>query len=235
MFPRAKSPRRPGFTLVELLIALTLLGLVMVLVYGAFGQISTRAAQLGEELTEQQELRLLMRMISDDLAAAQWLDRYYEKGVGFRTGIVADTEFLDGKDATRIRFHCARPVRFHRRLEAGRDPGLHEVEYRVRRAEEGEALQLIRREDFYLDDDLDNGGITAVLAENIDEFLVEFLPRTTDANVSEERWEKRWDANERTGSDRLPQAIRLTLGRKTAGGKKIREVIEFNLVESLKL
>jgi len=55
--PAGRFPSR-GFTLVELLVALLLLALVLSLVYGAFGQISSAALQQRDELTEQQDLRL---------------------------------------------------------------------------------------------------------------------------------------------------------------------------------
>lgn len=229
MFPPTDNMWRQGFTLIDLMVSMILLTVVMTMVYGAFGQISTHAVALSEDLTARQELRLLMRLVADDLASAQWLDRVHEMGVGHQTGIVSETEFLDGKDFTRIRFHAAGPSRFHRGLPAGYDPGLHEVAYRVRRDDKNKLLNLERREDFYLDDDMTAGGVEVVIAEDIEEFLVEFLPVGADLNAAEEPWEKRWDSNESATAKRLPAAIRLTLARKGKAGKLSRHQVSFNL------
>lgn len=223
-----------GFTLIDLLVSLTLLGFMMTMVYGSFAQISTRAVARTEELTQQQELRLLMHLVAGDLEAAQWLPRFSEKGVGFKTGIISDTEFQNDKDYTRINFHAARPSRFFRRLPEGLDPGLHEVGYRVRREDRGESLNLVRREDFYLDDDMENAGNEVVIAENIEEFLVEFLPPGADPNALGEQWEKRWDANSRSKGSEMPIAIRLTLALKTKKGRVLREQVSFNRLQDIK-
>lgn len=223
-----------GFTLIDLLISLSLLAIVMTMVYGSFLQISNNAAARTEELTQQQELRLLLHLVAGDLEAAQWLTRFNEKGVGFKTGIVSGTEFLKGRDFTRIDFHAARPSRFFRRLPDGLDPGLHEVGYRVRREERGEALRLVRREDFYLDNDIEAGGNEVVIAEEIEEFLVEFLPPNADPNAFEEQWEKRWDANIRGKGSEMPIAIRVTLALKTKKGVVLREQVSFNRLQDIK-
>ncbi len=234
MFRRNERGQRRGFTLVELLVSLLLLSLVLALVFGAFAQISGRAVELRDALTEQQELRLLTRIVADDLRSAQWLDRFWAKGVGYATGIVADTVFEDGREFTRIRFHAARPARFHRSIEPEQDPGLHELGYWVRRSQDdGDTLELMRREDFYLDDDMDDGGISVVLADRIEHFLVEFLP--ADATGAVETWQTRWDSPNQNDAGRMPGAIRLTLGRTDAAGTSLRETVEINLQESLKL
>ncbi|HEX9842013.1 MAG TPA: prepilin-type N-terminal cleavage/methylation domain-containing protein [bacterium] len=231
--PAAAAPC--GFTLIELLVSLVLLGLVMTLVYGAFGQISGPALALRDQLTEQQELRLLTRMIADDLQAAQWLDRFWSKGVQFHTGIVADTRLEGSKEFTRISLHTARPARFHRGLDPLQDPGLHEVGYSVETGEGDSQLVLVRREDFYLDDDLEDGGVTVELANHITEFRVQFLPIDADPNAIETPWEDRWDAPSRPENSHMPVAIRLTVGRTDPAGRMLSESIEFNLPASLKL
>lgn len=223
-----------GFTLIDLLVSLTLLTIVMTMVYGSFLQISTHAAARTEELTQRQELRLLLHLVAGDLEAAQWLPRFNQIGPGFRTGIISDTEFQNGRDFTAIHFHTARPSRFFRRLPEGLDPGLHEVGYRVRRDERGEALRLVRREDFYLDNDMEDGGNEVVIAEEIEEFLVEFLSPDADPNAFEEQWEKRWDANTRAKGSEMPIAIRVTLALKTKKGVVLREQLSFNRLQDIK-
>ena len=67
-----------GFSLLELLISIALLGLVMSLLYGAFFQISNSSLQVKSTLETRQELRLLMKMVLDDLQNVQFLKHFAE-------------------------------------------------------------------------------------------------------------------------------------------------------------
>lgn len=242
---RAPGPaggRRRGFTLVELLVSLALLALVMTLVYAAFEQISGPALAQRDELTEHQELRLLVRMIADDLQSAQWLARYAEKGPQYRSGIVAAREFQESKEFSRVAMHTAGPARFHRGFNPARDPRLHEVGYFVRLSEDRSALELVRREDFYLDDDLEHDGLEVVLTQGVETFRVEFLPPGAETGRSvgigpgtQETWEESWDSPNRPAASRMPLAIRVTVARKGTRDKAFSESLEFNLSGSLKL
>ncbi len=233
--PRRPGGGRHGFTLIELLVSLLLLGLVLTLVYGAFAQISGPAVAQRDRLNEQQDLRLLLRMVSDDLQSAQWLERFWAKGIQFRTGIVAELRSEGGKDFTIISFHAARPARFFRTVDPLHDPDLHEVGYFVELSEDRTQLVLKRREDFYLDDDLEHGGVSVQLADHIQTFLVEFLPGTADPNASEQPWQARWDSPNQPEAARMPLAMRLTIARTSPSGPVLTESIEFNLPASLKL
>lgn len=237
--PGQRAPR--GFTLIELLVSLLLLGLVMGLVYGSFFQISRGATQVESSLTERQDLRLLLKIVGDDLQSAVWLEQFWQGGQRLgqtrATGIVAHPEVVDGKEFSALSFHVAENTRFYRRVVPAADPGLHEVGYSVRRVQEGEeghGLELVRREDFYLDDDLQHGGISVPLADRIDTFLVEFLPPEADPSALEDAWQKDWDSTTRPADKRMPKAIRLTIGRLDAAGKTHQETLEINLNASLK-
>ena len=59
--------------MLELLISVALLGLVMSLLYGAFFQISNSSLQVNATLETRQELRLLMKMVLDDLQSIKYL------------------------------------------------------------------------------------------------------------------------------------------------------------------
>lgn len=233
--PTCRRPGPGGFTLLELLISLALLSAVLTLVYGAFAQISGSATRLQDELTERQELRLLVRMISDELASAQWLEHAAGKSRPIRTGIVGETRFVEGDEFSFVSFHAARPTRFHRTVDPAADPGLHEVGYAVERSEEGEALLLVRREDYYIDEDLEAGGLEVVLAEDVETFLVEYLAPGADPNALETPWELRWNSPENAEQARMPVAVRLTVGLTDSAGNTLAETVEFNLPGSLEL
>ena len=58
---------RKAFSLLELLVSITLLALVSALIYGAFFQVSNSSLKVKQSLSQSQELRLLMKMVPDDL------------------------------------------------------------------------------------------------------------------------------------------------------------------------
>jgi len=226
------SPR--GFTLIELLVSLLLLGLVLTLVYGAFAQTSGPALAERDRLNEQQDLRLLLRMIVDDVQAAQWLARYRERGDQYLTGIIAETRPEGSKRFTRISFHAARPARFYRNVQPLADPDLHEVGYFVTLSEDRTQLVLKRREDFYLDDDLEEGGVEVELADHIQEFLIEFLAPGADPNALRPDWLDRWNSPNQPDAARMPLAVRVTVERTSAAGRALKESMEFNMPMSVK-
>jgi len=211
-----------------------LLAIVLSLVYGAFAQISGPALAQRDRLTEQQELRLLLRMIADDVQSAQWLEQYRERGDLYRTGIVAETRPEGSERFTRIAFHATRPARFHRSVEPLSDPDLHEIGYFVTLSEDRSQLVLMRREDFYLDNDLDEGGVEVELADHIQAFLIEFLPPDADPDALEPDWLDRWNSPNQPQNARMPLAVRITLGRTDASGRPLAESIELNMPMSLK-
>src|SRR5262249_24955601 len=110
-----RSPRVPGITLLEMLIALAILSLVLTLAYGSFFQVSGAATALKTELDEQQELRLILKMIADDLQASRCLTNLPSKaGVKPLSGIVAKVRFVGKSEFSYVDFHAATESRFFR-------------------------------------------------------------------------------------------------------------------------
>ena len=83
-----------GFSLLELLISIVLRGLVMSLLYGAFLQISNSSIQVKSTLNTRQELRLLMKIVLDDLQSVQYLKHFssavQSKSLRRETGLIAE-------------------------------------------------------------------------------------------------------------------------------------------------
>lgn len=222
-----------GFTLLELLIAISLLSAVMVMIYGAISQITTGITSLNADLAVQQETRLLLRMISDDLQAANYFGRFV-KGSGSKSGIIASSESINRKSYSKILFHANVPARFHRRVERPSDPLMHELAYWVESSEEDrDLLVLKRREDFYLDDDMEEGGLTVDIAEGIDTFRIELLGEAERSVTLEGDWLEEWDSNEGKKGG-MPVAIRVTLALTAPPGAAVREeTLEINIESSL--
>lgn len=235
---RGAPPRRAvqsrGFTLVELLVSIMLLAIVLVLLYGSFSQISSGTILLNARLEEQQESRLLLRMIADDLRAAQYFEQF-ARGEGNDSGLYVTRDFVGAREFSKLYFHANVASRFHRRVSPAADPGMHELAYWVEPSEEDRDLMVLkRREDFYLDEDMEEGGIVVTLSEGIETFRVELLAVGEQESELDDNWLEEWDSGERPATSRMPLALRLTLALRGAPESPIREeIVEINLQAAL--
>ena len=221
----------PAFTLLELMVALALLSIVLTLIYAAFSNISGNALRLTRELESRQNLRVLLKLVADDLQGAQYLKNFASNERA--SGIDAQLAYTEDKRYTRINLHAAVPARFHRQVAQGGDPGLHEIGYAVERDRDLDTLVLVRREDFYLDDDLSAGGISVAIADHIVDFKVEFLRGNVDAQITAEEWLEEWNSMQAPVGGKLPAALRVTISQQAPDDKVYTELIEFNLLQGL--
>ncbi|MBI3994081.1 MAG: hypothetical protein HY342_12475 [Candidatus Lambdaproteobacteria bacterium] len=213
------------------MVALALLSVVLTLIYAAFSNISGNAIRLTRETEARQNLRVLLRLITDDLQGAQYLKNFASNERA--SGIASRLAYTEDKQYTHISLHAAVPARFHRQVAEGGDPGLHEIGYQVERERELDTIVLVRREDFYLDDDLGAGGISVAIADRIEEFKVEFLRANANPQVTADDWLDEWDSMQAPNSGRLPAAMRLTISQRGPDDKVYTESIEFNLLQGL--
>ena len=83
-----------GFSILELLISVTLLSLVMAVLYAAFFQISNSSLKVQSTLDTRQELRLLMKIVLDDLQKVRYLKHFADSDQSKtqlrETGLIAD-------------------------------------------------------------------------------------------------------------------------------------------------
>ena len=237
-----------GFSILELLISVTLLGLVMSVLYAAFFQISNSSLKVQSTLYARQELRLLMKIVLDDLQKVRYLkhfaESYQSETQQRETGLIAernlgpenpDTGQIE--EVTSIDFHTSIKSRFFPE-ENSRDPELHEVGYSMQDNPDTKTWDFIRREDFYIDNNLREGGNNHVLSEEVTKFELEFLESETALAEGgfREKWTKVWDSDERLCHDLkvkenfcLPRAVRLTMGLKAKGEKIISDTQVINL------
>jgi prepilin-type N-terminal cleavage/methylation domain-containing protein len=235
---RGRSAAR-GFTLIEMLLAMVLLAVVVSLTYAAMFQVTSGAKYLTDEFMEDQELRLLLRMLAQDLGSVQYLKYYVAvpsaAGTPHQSGLIAATRFTGGGDFSTVDFHTAVRSRQNRQAPEGSDPLLHEVGYSVREEFSTHILQLVRREDFYIDDQMQVGGVTAVLASGIEAFRVECLQPADAPGQTTETWTQTWDSNAQTADKpKLPAAIRITLGIAGKNGRHLKETVEVNLLTGMR-
>ena len=235
---------KPGFSLLELLISVALLGLVMSLLYGAFFQISNSSLQVNATLETRQELRLLMKMVLDDLQSIKYLKHFADSSQSTiqqrETGLIAerklgpenpDTGELE--EVTSIYFHTVIKTRFYPE-EKERDPELHEVGYSLEENQDTKTWEFVRREDFYLDGNIREGGKSYILSEAVTKFDLELLESETAlaGGGFKEEWTTEWNSDEKncigTGEPFcLPRAIKLSM---TLSGKDKQSVADSQVI-----
>jgi len=237
-----------GFSILELLISVTLLGLVLSVLYAAFFQISNSSLKVQSTLDARQELRLLMKIVLDDLQKVRYLKHFTESDQSEtqqrETGLIADQNLGPEnpdtgqiEEVTSIDFHTSIKSRFFPE-DNSRDPGLHEVGYSIHENPDTNTWDFIRREDFYIDNNLREGGKHHVLSDEVTKFELEFLESETALATGgfREKWTKVWDSDESLCHDLkvkenfcLPRAIRLTMALKVKGEKTISDTQVINL------
>ena len=246
--PNNAKPLNSGFSILELLISVTLLGLVMSVLYTAFFQISNSSLKVQSTLDARQELRLLIKIVLDDLQKVRYLKHFAESDQNENqqreTGLIAvlnlgpeNPDTGQFEEVTVIDFHTSIKSRFFPE-ENSRDPELHEVGYLMQENPDTKTWEFVRREDFYIDNNLREGGKNHVLSEEVTKFELEFLESETALAEGgfREKWTKVWDSDERLCDDLkvkenfcLPRAIRLTMALKAKGEKTISDTQVINL------
>ena len=236
-----------GFSILELLISVTLLGLVTSIIYAAFFQISNSTLKIQSTLDARQELRLLMKIVLDDLQKVRYLKHFAESEQSEtqqrETGLIAELNLGPEnpntgqiEEVTSIDFHTSIKSRFFQE-ENSHDPELHEVGYSMQENPDTKTWDFIRREDFYIDNNLREGGKNHVLSEEVTKFVLEFLESETALAEGgfREKWTKVWDSDERLCYDLkvkenfcLPRAVRLTMALKAKGEKTISDTQVIN-------
>ena len=246
--PNNAKPLNSGFSILELLISVTLLGLVTSIIYAAFFQISNSTLKIQSTLDARQELRLLMKIVLDDLHKVRYLKHFADSDQSEtkqrETGLIAelnlgpenpDTGQIE--EVTSIDFHTSIKSRFFPE-ENARDPELHEVGYSMQENPDTKTWDFIRREDFYIDNNLREGGKNHVLSEEVTKFELEFLESETALAEGgfREKWTKVWDSDEGLCHDLkvkenfcLPRAVRLTMALKANEEKTISDTQVINL------
>jgi len=219
----------------------------MSLLYGAFFQISNSSLQVKSTLETRQELRLLMKMVLDDLQNVQFLKHFAESGQSTNqqreSGMIAEIKLgpenpeTGGlEEVSSLYFHTAAKSRFYPE-EKEQDPELHEVSYTMQENLDTKTWEFVRREDFYLDNNLREGGKSYVLSETVTKFELLLLERETRlaGGGNQEEWTREWDSDEENcGTSRgdpfcLPRAVKLTMALKDERGNTVTDSQVHNL------
>ncbi len=197
--PAARPPGRPvsrfaGFTLLELLITITLLGIVVLIVSGAL-RIGVRAWEKGSEKTAGiQPVRVVLELMKRQLSSALPYEIEQE----------GETYLLFSGDEKQLQFVGILS------LLNQQNPGNVVVTYRVRDVEEGMMLEF-KEENTAVFNNSSDGRLEDTetwwpFSENIEKFSIEYAGELNpDGEII---WEASWNSRERKA---LPVAVKLTM------------------------
>ena len=211
---RASRRSARGLTLLEVMVAVAILAMVAVLIYGAFDGLSRGKKNLGRLNDRYHQGRAaLARMTMEISSAFLSMHQPATEAQVRRLTIFAGS---NGTPADRIDFTSFS----HRRLvKDSRESDQNEISYfGSPDPNVSGKMDLARRESPLIDIEPKRGGEVNVLVEDIDFFEVKYLDATTGM------WVDTWDTSQATGQPgRLPFEVKLTLTLK--GGAQDKPVI----------
>lgn len=219
------SARRPalrrGFTLLELIVAVTVLAFMTMLLYGAFSGMKHTRDGLTRVQDRYREGRTALVRIVRDLQGA-----YISQHLPINQQLaVLKTAFI-GRRATpaaRIDFNAFTNIRRDRNSHVSDQ--LEISYYGEDSLETPGTYDLLRRSSQYPDAKPDKGGRLDVVCTDIDLFELSYLDPTTS------QWVDAWDSTQTTGQqNRMPLMVRVTLvvngGRRASAGR-LRNPLRF--------
>ena len=194
-----------GFTLLEIMLAVSVLALVGTMIYGGFSQTALNKARIEEDVDHSRIIHMALERMARELTMA-FVSTHVNPSLDLR---VVDTAFIgkdNGKD-DRIDFTSFS----HRRLyRNARESDQNEISYFVTEHPDEPGVQVLaRREQNRIDDDPRRGGKSQILVENVEEFNLEYFdPLLTD-------WVQTWDTEDMLAQpNRLPTQVRIRLAVK---------------------
>lgn len=205
-----------GFTLIEVMVSIAILGMIMTLVWSTSSQNmkGKKRAEARENIYH--EGTVALRKISDDLTMA-FLAKKVKPSSQASQGATPlpesatqtetiNTFFIgeDSGDRDNLKFTSLSHLRlFKNARESDECKILYEIE--ASKDEQG-TYTLLRREEPWIDTTIDVKSDPLVLASGIDSFNVEYY------DYKRAEWRKEWSSEKQDEKDRLPDAVRITIG-----------------------
>jgi general secretion pathway protein J len=194
--------RGKGFTLLEVMVSVAILGVIMTLIWSSTSQ-SLRA----KDRFEKRDLvfhqgRVALRKIGEDLSMAFLAPREVRRA----EGATEIKTFFIGEDRASqdsISFTSFSHLRLFR---GAKESDQCKVAYEVVPSPEDPGrFNIVRREDPWIDDTVEVKGRAFTLAWDIQEFDLEYYDDRRD------EWIKSWDTEQVDWRNRLPMAVRIRI------------------------
>jgi type II secretion system protein J len=195
---RVHARAREGFTLLEVIVAISILALVATLTFASLSNALTTRDVLEQEDKANQAARIALQRIRRDLSLAYLTKNTAAVGT-YRTLFAGQDDNL----ADRVWFASLSHQRLYKDAREGDQT---EITYwTVDDPEQRDALVLLRREAPRIDHEPEKDGTIAPLAYGVKAFDLQYL----DSQDAE--WRKEWDTAGTETPNRLPRAVRVTL------------------------
>ena len=195
-----------GFTLVEVVITLTILGFICLIIFGAF-RLSLSAWERGESVKDEyQKARIVSQLITQQVKSAVPFKIKPQQAEG-------DYLAFEG-DVRSLRFVSALPIK-------GKQPeGLVYAKYEFKdEGSEGGRLILYEEKalnkDFFAEEPKEERAVS--LLEGISSVRFEYFREEDPLNNQQEEWVEEWKAKD---EKRLPKALKMTIIRKNPKGEE---------------
>ncbi len=191
--------RSRGFTLVEALIAVTILGFIGILTYGTFARAMQARDRAYAITSRYHQIRGAMQRMATELSMA-FITAH--KGCDDpRT----ETIFVAERSSHGMRIDFTSFSHFKIRADAN-ESDQNELSYFVdTHPDDAQRTALFRREQIRIDEDPEEGGVEQVLAEDVTSLEFEFY------DAKEDRWEDEWDSTNLDQKRRLPMFVAIKL------------------------
>lgn len=193
---------KQGFTLLEIILAVTILALIGTMIYGGFSQTALNKARVEEDADHSRIVHMTLERMTRELTMA-FVSTHVNPSLDLR---VVETAFI-GKDhgnEDRIDFTSFS----HRRLyRNAKESDQNEISYFVTEHPDDPRVDVLaRREQNRIDEDPRRGGKSQILVEHVTEFNIEYFdPLITD-------WVQTWDSEDMLAqANRLPTQVRIRL------------------------
>jgi general secretion pathway protein J len=194
-----------GFTLIEVIVTLTILGFIILMIFGAF-RLGLSAWERGESIKEEyQKVRIISQLISQQIKSIVPYKIRTKKPEG-------DYLAFEGKNHS-LKFVSSLPIK------AKQPEGLVYVVYEFKGERERGRLilyeQRVLNRDFFEDDLKEELGVA--LFEGISEVRFKYYREPDTEKNKTEEWVEEWNAKE---EKTLPKAFKMTVTQKNGKGKE---------------
>ena len=203
--------KKSGFTLVEVMVAVTIGGFIMLVAVGTLKAITSSAEMVDTNISAAAEVRFAMNLIAKDLA------NFYRDENNENTKLIGTTEESADGNVSYMVFYTVNRMKARADQPEG---DIYEVEYSL--LKDGDSSLLMRRLWPNPNEEYEPGGILAVIAEDINIFEVRYFDG--------EEWSNEWPEE----MDVLPQLIEVGIvGKEQSRGNPAMESIMVNLTRSV--
>ena len=203
--PAGRAGRTSGFTLIEVMVAITILAISSTLIWTAFAQTGKNKKTVEAVNDRYRQGMIAMRRICADLSQA-----FITLNVNPHLPTIESAFMGRNEDPDTLDFMA---FAHRRRLRDVHESDQCEVGYSVEEdPDDGEIMNLVRRESRRADDDPEKGGARMVLVEDVLEFDLEYYDPAMD------QWDEEWDTTQVSGKpNQLPPQVRIRLVIRGAG------------------